>query len=231
MDDERGTAAAGGNRADLPPVVLPGYRSARDPSRALAVGPHKLPREHVSQVQRDRLLDAFVQVVAEHGYESAGVKAICKRAGVAFTTFYDLFESKEQLFLAAYDAGIAILIDSVRNAPAPADPDDLRARVESGLGAILNALADNPLFARFFAVEIHKAGAEAQDRVDETFEQAFSLFARSKLAANHHTPADDVGPLVIGGAYMRIYFYIRAGRTAELPDLLPVLTSFVLFDF
>ncbi len=215
---------------DLPPVVLPGYRSALDPSRALAVGPHGQPREYVAQVQRDRLIDAFVQVVAERGYESAGVKVICKRAGVAYGTFYELFESKEQLFLAAYDAGVEILLSAARDAPIAADAG-MRERVEAGLGAILHALADNALFARFFAVEIHKAGPLAQDRIDETFENAFRLYAKSQLAASADLPIEHVGPLIIGGAYTRIYFYIRHNRTAELPDLLPVLTSFILFDF
>jgi AcrR family transcriptional regulator len=230
MTDAEDGTIPGRTAGDLPAVVLPGYRSALDPSRALAVGPHGLPREHVTRVQRERLIDAFVQVVAERGHESAGVRVICKRAGVAYGTFYELFESKEQLFLAAYDAGVATLLAAARSAPV-ADGADLRTHVEAGLGAILNALADNVLFAKFFAVEIHKAGPLAQERVDETFDAAFALYAKSQIAAKSNLPAEDVGPLVIGGAYTRIYFYIRQGRTAELPSLLPVLTSFVLFDF
>jgi hypothetical protein len=70
------------------PVVLPGTRSPLDPSRALKVGGHGQPREHVRQVQRDRLIDGFVQVVTEQGYDAAGIKSICRRAGVAFNTFY-----------------------------------------------------------------------------------------------------------------------------------------------
>lgn len=216
---------------DVPSVVLPGFHSALDPSRALAVGPHGLPREHVAQVQRDRLIDAFVQVVAERGYESAGVKAICKRAGVAYTTFYDRFESKDQLFLAAYDDGIKALFSAARDAAMAADQTSAKAPVLAGIASILHALADNPRFARFFAVEIHKAGPLAQERVDATFEKAFRLYAISGIAAPIRMSLEDAGPLVIGGAYTRIYFYIRNGRTAELPELLDVLASFVLFDF
>ena len=94
-------------------TVLPGTRSPLDPSRALKVGGHGLPREHVRQVQRDRLIDGFVQVVVEEGYDRAGIKAICRRAGVAFNTFYEYFETKEELFLIAYDAGVTILFDRV----------------------------------------------------------------------------------------------------------------------
>ncbi|HET6151999.1 MAG TPA: TetR/AcrR family transcriptional regulator [Marmoricola sp.] len=214
-----------------PQIVLPGWRSALDPSRALAVGPHGIPRDRVEAVQRDRLIDAFVQVVAERGYESAGVKVICKRAGVAYSTFYELFESKEQLFLAAYDAGVATLIEAARTAPVDPGSTDLRSKIEASLGTVLRALADNPAFARFFAIEVHKAGPATQERVDATFETAFAMYARTQVAAKRSLPQADVGPLVIGGAYTRILFYIRNGRTDELPDLLPVLTSFVLFDF
>ncbi|WP_183407768.1 TetR/AcrR family transcriptional regulator [Nocardioides marmoriginsengisoli] len=231
MTDASEAAGVDVTPGDAPSVVLPGYYSARDPSRALAVGPHGLPREHVAQVQRERLIDAFVQVVAERGYESAGVKAICKRAGVAYTTFYDQFESKDQLFLAAYDAGIAALFTAARDAAMAADRTSAKATVLAAIGTILQALADNPRFARFFAIEIHKAGPEAQERVDETFEKAFRLYAISGLSAPIRMSLEDAGPLVIGGAYTRIYFYIRNGRTAELPDLLEVLASFVVFDF
>ena len=214
--------------AGLPAVVLPGLRSALDPSRALAVGPHGLPREHVARVQHGRLVDAVVQVVAERGYESAGVKVICKRAGVAYGTFYDLFDSKEELYLAAYDAGVALLLGAAREAAVPAGEAEPGARVTAGLAAVLRVLADNPSFARFFAVEVHKAGPVAQQRMDATLEAAFRLFATSQLAARTSLPVEHVGPLLIGGAYTRIQYYIRHGRTAELPDLLPVLSSFVL---
>ena len=219
-------------RSTPPPgvVVLPGYLSARDPSRALRVGPHGMPREHVEQVQRDRLIDAFVQVVAERGYESAGIKVICKRAGVAFNTFYELFESKEQLFLAAYERGVAILFHEARAASLTGEMT-WEERVRAGLEVILRTLAHNPDYAKFHAIEIHKAGAEAQERVDETFESAFRLFDNSPVASVVGMPTEHLGPLVIGGIYTRMYFYIRIGRTADLPELLPVLTRFVLTAF
>lgn len=219
-----------------PSVVLPGYKSPKDPSRRLKVGAHGIPRQEIESIQRERLIDAFVQIVARDGYEAAGVKAVCVQAGVSFQAFYRLFgtqgaKGKEALFIEAYNAGVVILFAAARRSSLADENMKWPARVEAGLGAFLDALADNPLFAQFFTVEVHKAGYNVQSRVDEVFEAAFKLFGRSKVAADMKVPAEHLGPLIIGGIYTRIYFYIRTGRTSELPDLLPILTNYVLTAF
>src|SRR5580658_508353 len=109
------TAAREGTRSrtTASDVVLPGTRSPRDPARSLPPGGHGLSREHVAEVQRDRLVDAIVQVVADKGYDGATVKAIVHQAGVGLNTFYEHFRSKEDLFLAAYDRGVPTLLESV----------------------------------------------------------------------------------------------------------------------
>jgi AcrR family transcriptional regulator len=224
-DTEQGGTDAGG-----PSLVLPGYRPPRDPARALKVGPHGMPREEVETIQRERLIDAFVQIVGDQGYEAAGVKAICARAGVGLNTFYALFESKEQLFLSAYDAGAELLFAHIRSHSLAGD-DSWERQVELGLDSFLQAMADNPLYARFCTVEVQKAGPEVQERVVRMFETAFAFLGKAQIASAEDLPSEHLGPLIIGGVYTRIYFYIRAGRTAELPDLLPALTAFVLSAF
>jgi AcrR family transcriptional regulator len=212
------------------PVVLPGTRSPLDPSRALKVGGHGQPREHVRQVQRDRLIDGFVQVVTEEGYDGAGIKAICRRAGVAFNTFYEYFETKEELFLVAYDAGVTILFDRVGQAYLAGDVP-WSERVEAGIGEFLQILVDNQPFARLFAVEAVKVGPNVMKRVDADFKRSFAMFANATPTPGLAMDASDLVPLVIGGIYARIYTYIRANQFDRLPELRPILVEFALASF
>jgi AcrR family transcriptional regulator len=211
-------------------VVLPGLRTARDPARALKIGTQQHSRVHVAEMQRERLMDAFVQVVADNGYESAGIKLVCQRAGVAFSTFYVHFRSKEHLFLAAYDAGVEILFKVAGDAYLAGDVP-WRQRVEAGLGSFLQTLSDNPAFARFFSVEVHKVGPEARRRIDDSFESAFGMFMNATPSRGLAIPVEELGPLVIGGIYSRIHTYIRTGRARELPDLRGTLTEFAVAVF
>lgn len=58
-----------------------------------------------------RILDATRELLGEVGLEGTTVKAICERAGVRAGSFYNLFDSKEQVILGV-----------VRNAIAAVDP-------------------------------------------------------------------------------------------------------------
>src|SRR3954471_7256007 len=113
--------------------------SARVP-KSLPRGPHRLEREVVLASQRGRLLDAIAKVVAEKGYAATSVADVIELAGVSRKTFYEHFRDKEACFLAAYDAGVDILLATMREA------GDTRSRVR----AYLETLAAEPDFARTF---------------------------------------------------------------------------------
>lgn len=53
--------------------------------------------------QRHRINQAMIEVVSERGYPETRVVDVIGVAGVLRKTFYELFESKEDCFLAAYD--------------------------------------------------------------------------------------------------------------------------------
>src|ERR687893_1487221 len=92
-------------------------------SRALPRGRHRLSRETVAESQRRRLLDAFVELVASHGYASTTVGGIAAKAGVSRTTFYELFDSKEDIFRAAYDDVTGQMIEFIVAAAGRAGDD------------------------------------------------------------------------------------------------------------
>jgi AcrR family transcriptional regulator len=211
----------------LPEVVLPGSRDARDPGRSLTPVGHGYTREEIVELQKDRLRDAIVQVVSEEGYENAGIKAICSRAGVGLATFYEHFHSKNELLFAAYDAGVTVLFEFVSGAyEAPGPEADSTQRTEVGILALLQILADNPAFATFLLVEFHKGGQEAHGRVEAALEAAFDLFTDVELDGGLAAPDLEMVPMLVGGIYSHLSRFVRIGRTAELPNLLPSLMKF-----
>jgi AcrR family transcriptional regulator len=151
--------------------------------------------------QRGRMLDAIAHVVADKGYGAATVADVVERAGVSRKTFYEHFRDKESCFLAAYDAGVEVLIATMRAAGS-----DTRARVRAYLGT----LAAEPAFARTFLTEVVAAGPQALERRDAVLD-AFA--ALSPSAPAHAALA------AVGAANEITTRYVRQGRTAELPEL------------
>ncbi len=62
-----------------------------------------------------RILDAAVEVIAEHGYFNSPVSAIAARAGVADGTIYLYFKSKDQVLRTAIDAVFSGFFASIRS--------------------------------------------------------------------------------------------------------------------
>ena len=85
----------------------PSAKVAPDVSHgADGVTPHELGRERVNDFQRARIVSAMVEVAAEGGYLGAAVAPVVARAGVSRRTFYELFDGREECFLAAFEWGV-----------------------------------------------------------------------------------------------------------------------------
>jgi AcrR family transcriptional regulator len=149
-----------------------------------------LSRDDVARSQRERILDAMTEAVAEKGYANTVVADVVARSGVSRATFYDLFSSKDDCFRAAYTShaelvtgimteGLERLRD--RSDVAPLD------KLDRVLGLYLDALAGAPALARVFLVEVYAAGpALIRQRRD-----ALEVFV-DVVAATHH---GEDGPL------------------------------------
>jgi AcrR family transcriptional regulator len=68
--------------------------------------PRAIPRSPVARMQRARILDAIVAVVAERGFAGASVNLVLARAKVSRRTFYEHFESLQDGFLATLDLAL-----------------------------------------------------------------------------------------------------------------------------
>ena len=195
--------------------------------RALPRGPHRLPRDAVLSSQRGRLLDAMADVVSAKGYTAVTVGDVVGRARVSRKTFYEHFDGREDCFLAAYDAGVDLLVTRIEEAEAR--ERSFADRVRAGARAYLETLSAEPAFARTFLLEITAAGPRALDRRA----RVHHLF-RARVAALHEDfgvqvaagwedagppPAESLRAALVGGTDELVSDWVRAGRIAELPKL------------
>ncbi|MGY1812367.1 TetR/AcrR family transcriptional regulator [Blastococcus sp. SYSU D00820] len=68
------------------------------------------PKQRRSRETWQRVLDAGVAVLEEGGYDAFTIAAVCERAGVAPPSIYARTTSKDALFLAVYEHGVARLV-------------------------------------------------------------------------------------------------------------------------
>jgi TetR/AcrR family transcriptional regulator len=181
--------------------------------RALPRGRHRLSRETVEESQRRRLLDALVELVATQGYAGTTVGGIAAQAGVSRTTFYELFESKEDIFRAAYEDVAGAMIDYIVAAIDEAG-DDPPARLAAGIEAYFGWAAEHPLAARTFILEVHTAGPEA-------LEQRAGIMRRFEQVIARGRP--DARPAAVSALIASIdalaHECVRRGEAEQLPEL------------
>ena len=68
------------------------------------------PKQQRSREAWNRVLDAGVAILEDGGYDAFTIAAVCRRAQVAPTAIYARTTSKDALFLAVYEHGIAELL-------------------------------------------------------------------------------------------------------------------------
>jgi AcrR family transcriptional regulator len=180
--------------------------------------------------QRDRILVATATVVAKRGYPNTTIEHIVKRASVSRSTFYELFENREDAMLATIDAVIADVRRRVE-AASPSDAD-WPTRTRASLAALLDYVVANPAFARTAIVESVSAGPAAVER----YEDLLGIFSvdlargRELEGATPGLPETFEGSL-IGGVVWMIHQRLLHGEIDEVPAMLPTVVEFCLAPY
>jgi AcrR family transcriptional regulator len=125
-------------------------------------GRHELARAQVLAVQRERLMIAMTELMAERGYEGIGIRDIAARAGVSSAAFYECFADKRTCVFAAYDRFIGVLLERLARAAAQRTTWD--AWVLGMIHAYLDTLQQDLVVGRAFQVEMDAVGKEARER-------------------------------------------------------------------
>lgn len=192
-----------------------------DERRILPRGRHGLSRAFVISNQRERIIESIAHVCALKGYQATTVEDIIADAGVSRRTFYDLFKDKHHCFVCAYELVIERVFDAV-DAAYWAGERAWPERIASGLTALLELFAAEPVFARLVIVEVLAAGREALERRDASLKRFATLFAPARAGLPSELAEQQLlARAVVGGLSEMLYGRILSGATMRLRDVGP----------
>jgi AcrR family transcriptional regulator len=130
-------------------------------------GRHGLPRAEVEASQRLRLVRALAEVMAEKGYARTSVADVLRRARVSRETFYELFDSKEDCFMSAFEQAYSHILDAVAGGAGATGQATAEAPIDRFSRVFrdyLEALASDPVVTRVFLIEVYAVGPAAVRR-------------------------------------------------------------------
>jgi AcrR family transcriptional regulator len=205
-------------------------RSISERLSKLPPGRHLIPRDFVAQNQRERMLLATAELVAERGYQKTTIELIAKTARVALVTFYEHFANKEECFLAAFDENVeaarevfAELLDTER-----AWPDQIATALE----ILLEMVVSEQVRAKLCIVEAQAAGGAALARYQAMLESvAPKLREGRELNPRAERLPDGLEVAIAGGLAWLIHQRLISGRVDGLKELLPEMLQVTLTPY
>lgn len=181
----------------------------------------------VASGQRQRILAATEQLVAERGCAGTSIERIAKAARVSSITFYDHFASKEEAFVAAFDHAVAETVawlarEAPANRPWP-------ARVREALRALLATIAIHPERARMCLIEAPKGGPALVARYEAALDMAVPVLRQGRrlddAAAGLPRALEET---IVGGLAWLLRERLEATGAEEIREMLPRLVDVVL---
>jgi AcrR family transcriptional regulator len=205
-------------------------RSLSERLAKMPPGRHLVPREFITQNQRERMLLATAELVAERGYQKTTIELIAKTARVALSTFYEQFSSKEECFLAAFDESIAAakeVFDELLDTEQPwAD------QIAAGLEIFLEMIVAEPARARLCIVEAQAAGGEALARYQGMLESvAPKLREGREFNPRASRLPDGLEVAIVGGLAWLVHQRLLADRVDGIKALLPEMLQVTLTPY
>lgn len=205
-------------------------RSLSERLAKLPPGRHLIPRDFVAQNQRERMLLATAELVAERGYQKTTIELIAKTARVALVTFYEHFANKEECFLAAFDENVEAAAEVFAELVDSEQP--WVDQIASGLQVFLEMVVAEPARAKLCIVEAQAAGGASLARYQAMLERA----APKLREGREHNPRADRLPeglevAIAGGLVWLVHQRLVSDRLDELRGLLPEMLQVTLTPY
>lgn len=105
--------------------------------------------------RRQRFLEAATRIFAERGYATCSLAEVCAAAGLSKRQFYEEFETREDVLVAAYDRiqddAAAAVAAALAELTTPTDP---QLALHAGFRAYLESLGSDPYRAQVALIEV-----------------------------------------------------------------------------
>jgi AcrR family transcriptional regulator len=184
----------------------------------------------LSEVQRSRMLSSAVAVVSEYGYGQMTVARVADGARVSRRTFYDLFDDREDCFLAVFNDAVESATGIARVAYGRGD--GWRARVRAGLGALLGFLDDEPGLGSLLVVDALKAGPRVQERRAALLHELAVLVQDEGARSGSGRELPPLtGEGVVGAVLGVIHTRLLAKRPGLMVELLNPLMAMIVLPY
>jgi AcrR family transcriptional regulator len=186
-------------------------------------------RERAASPERERIVEALIEIAAERGYAETTIELILDRAGLDRPAFDRHFRGKYDCFLTAWqeinEGCMREMLEAFNSQEEW--PDQLRAVACE----IVDNLRHDPNRASF-AVEVLSAGDAARARRDMTMRVIASLIdaGRNEMDDPESVPHTTAEALA-GSAYGQVYAKVVRGEADELPALVPQLMSAAVMPY
>jgi AcrR family transcriptional regulator len=176
------------------------------------------------------MLHAMAEVASQEGAQNASVARVVARSGVSRRTFYDLFEDREDCFLAAFEDALARV--SERALPAYAGSRPWQARVRAALLAILAFLEEEPDLGRLLVVESLTAGPRAVQRRAQLIGVLVDAVreGEKETRAGYGQPALSAEG-VVGAVLSVVHARLQRGETDSLTTLVNPLMGMIVLPY
>lgn len=196
----------------------------------LPPGRHLVPSDFVAQNQRERILLATAELVAERGYQKTTIELIAKTSRVALVTFYEHFSSKEDCFLAAFDESVAGAREVFAELLNPEDA--WQDQISSGLEIFLEMVVKEQARAKLCIVEAQAAGTASLGRYQEMLESvAPKLREGREFNPRSSRLPDGLEVAIAGGIAWLVHQRLVAGEADDLKALLPEMLQVTLTPY
>jgi AcrR family transcriptional regulator/DNA-binding MarR family transcriptional regulator len=180
------------------------------------------------------MLSAAVRVVSEHGYQKMSVARVAGGARVSRRTFYDVFEDREDCFMAIFQDALeraGARVNGAYESPG-AGGDKWCERVRNALTALLVFFDEEPRVASLLVVDALGAGPLVLERRAEVLK---GLSARLHRDGSRAQSASKISPLtgegVVGAVFSVIHTRISQKNRGTMLELLNPLMGMILLPY
>jgi AcrR family transcriptional regulator len=176
------------------------------------------------------MLTAMVQEVAERGGANVSVGHVVGRSGVSRRTFYEIFQDREDCFLAAFDEALKQVAAVV--VPAYEQPGSWQAKTRAGLVALLEYLDYDPASGRLLFVESLAVGHKALERRRNVLVLINSVIDRGRTQSKAgNDPPALTAEGIVGGVLSVLHARLTQNDPGGLIDLVSPLMGMIVLPY